>query len=164
MHPARWYSEKKEALADGKKVEQLTAVVVHAGEALFNPGLNDLKQAGIFQVGAGFVVGEIPALPGPGFMDGATLAHAIIRQEEAGAIRPGFEGVFILQETSADLAIADAEMPGQAVDVCSVEEKRGTGKPVTAISGAVVAVGLVAGQDVACTCICHQRKFLDSMS
>jgi len=153
VHPTRWCSEKREVLAGGKKGGKLAAVAVHAGEALFNPGLNDRKQAGIFQVGAGFVVGEIPALPGPGFMDGAPLAHAVIRQEEAGAVHPGFEGVFILQETAADLAIADAEMPGQAVDVCRVEVKRGTRKPVTAIPGAVIAIGLIAGQDVACTCI-----------
>jgi hypothetical protein len=52
-------------------------------KALFNARLNYFKQTGILQIGTGFVIGKITALPRSGRMNRAALAEPIIGEQEA---------------------------------------------------------------------------------
>jgi hypothetical protein len=110
--------------APGYELGWKLKLTVLAEETLFYPCLNNLKQAGIFQVGAGFFIGKVVALPGPGLMDGAAFAQTVVGQQDAGAVFPGFKSVFVFQEAAANLTVVDAQMPGQTVDVFGVEIER----------------------------------------
>lgn len=145
-------------------MRNLATVAVCADEALFNPGLDDCKQTGIFQIRTGLFVGEFATLPGAGRMNSTTFTQPVACQENTGTVPPDFESVFVFQVPPANFTVAHAEMPCQAVDVVGIEIKGGTGQPVTTVAGTIVAIGFIAGQDVLCLRILHQRKFLDSMS
>lgn len=132
-------------------------------KALLNPRLNDIHETRIFQVRTGVIVGKVAALLGPGLMNGTTLAHTIIGKQDTGAILPGFEGVFIFQEPFPHLTITDTKVPGQAIDIFSLDEQGCSWKTVTTICWAVIAEGFIAGQGIVSRCIGHQRKLLDSI-
>ncbi len=60
------------------RVIGLTLLTHPVEKALFNARLNYFKQPGILQIGTGFVIGKITALPRSGRMNRAALAEPIV--------------------------------------------------------------------------------------
>jgi hypothetical protein len=143
----------------------LFAVADDQRKTLLDPGLDDVENSGILEVGAGVAMGEVAALLGPGLMDGASFTQAVIGEQNTGPIFSGFEGVFTLQKPMPDLPVADGEVPRHPIDIVSLDQQGRPGKPVAAVAGAVVAVHRIAGQGIVgrWLLILHQRKLLDSI-
>jgi hypothetical protein len=78
-------------------------------------------------------------------VNGASFAHPVISEQNAGAVFPGFEGVFIFQESFSDLTITDTEVPGHPVDIFSLDVQDCSWKPVAAVPWAIVAVRFISG-------------------
>jgi hypothetical protein len=85
-------------------------------------------------------MGKFAALAWSRLMYRASGPHLPVAEKDAAAVRPGFEGVLLNDVLFPHLAIADAEVPGDAVDVDGVDIKRRAGYSVTAIAWAVAAV------------------------
>jgi hypothetical protein len=116
-----------------------------AEQGQLNPGLDLLEEVLTLQIGTGLVIGKLAALTGPGQVDGAAPDHPVVAEEGAGTVFPALEGVFPFDIAFPHLAVADIEMPGQAVDVLGRDKKGRTGEPVTAVTGAEIAEDSVEG-------------------
>lgn len=110
--------------------------------------LNGGQNICVFQIGAGRVIGEVAALPGSGFVDGAPATHLAITEEYAGAIFPDLERVFSLNVFLAHFSICQLKMTGKPVDIKIVEIERRTFQAVATVARAVIAEGFVAGEAV----------------
>lgn len=105
-----------------------------------NQGLYPGKQISAVQVGAGFTVREVPALPRPGLMDGAASSHFRVAQKNTGTVRLYHKGIPAFDISLPHLAIRDFKMTGDPIYIGGIEKERGAFEPVTAVSWTVVAV------------------------
>jgi len=124
----------------GKSFRCLFVVADRKCQPLFDPGLDDIEETRVFQVGTRCIVGKVAALPGPDRMNCTTFAEAVVGKQDAGSVFPGFKGVGIFQKPSPDFIVTDVKVSGQPGDICVPNGQGRSWKSIAAIAGARAAV------------------------
>ena len=124
----------------GKSVRCLFVVADRKRQPLFDPGLDDIEETRVFQVGTRCIVGKVAALLGPDRMNCTTFAEAVVGKQDAGSVIPGFKSVGIFQKPSPDLIVTDVKVSGQPGDICVPNGQGRSWKSIAAIAGARAAV------------------------